>query len=146
MHLQQSTGSFSLFEDGGAHIPQGPQCLNLLYLDCSPDIASSEAKVSGPSRDRSDSAQFLQNPHNFVSHRYDGSVDPRWDGFSSHFREHALPDYFVLFSIHQAQLVQFLQVHDFEEVASVFHSHVPGDQEDSDHSERIHVYHRKRRH
>ena len=48
-----------------------PKCLDLQYLDCSPDLDSRPA-----TRENTDSARFLSSPSNFVFQRYEGSINP----------------------------------------------------------------------
>ncbi len=121
LHLRQSTGAFDLFGvgstagtaagangNGGVQQQQQqgqPLCVDLQYLDCSPDLDAAVA-----TRAATESERFLAGPRDFAARRYDGSADPDLRGFSAHFRTHALPQYFVLFSAQLPQLGSFLAV------------------------------------
>ena len=76
LHIRQSTGRFELFgsalgDDGDGIGRAFPTCVDLQYLECAPNF-----DLEPVSRSKTDSAQFLAEPQDFVMRRYQGSADP----------------------------------------------------------------------
>ena len=119
------------------------------FIDCSPPYM-----VEPPSarRDLQQVKYFERNPLAFVNEIYSsvekgGETDPAisTEGVWVKWKHHELPSHMVTFDSFERSLLPFFQRHGYEKVTSLFHSHLKGDADASEHHGYASIWYRKSR-